>query len=184
MMHVTAPLLTHGPAGFARGTMILTPWGRRPVETLVPGDLIWTEAGAEPLRWTGTKTICGLRQPKAAANRPIRIGTSAPFVREGYMPLVVGPGQRIVLAGGEITLNLGAQRIATAATNLRHLPSVSEELGEPTIDYVSLHLNARAVIDANGFWTEARGPASIPADVTAADQGIFEDPAATAPLAI
>ena len=173
MLHVTAPLQTHEPTGFARGTMIRTPWGRRPVETLVPGDLIWTDTGDKPLRWIRERRVVDLRNPENADHRPIRIGTAAPFVREGYMPLLVAPGQRIVLKNAELCLNLGTKRTATAAMNLRHLPAVSEEAAEPAIEYFVLHLNGRTVIDANGFWVESRGPASIPTKVAATDQAIF-----------
>lgn len=173
MLHVTAPLQTNEPTGFARGTMIRTPWGRRPVETLVPGDLVWTEDGEQPLRWVRENRVSNLRDPHNAEYRPIRIGTTAPFVREGYMPLMVAPGQRIVLTNAEVSLNLGTRRAATAAINLRHLPAVSSETAEPAIEYFVLHLSGRAVIDANGFWVESRGPASIPDEVAVADQAIF-----------
>lgn len=41
---------------FACGTLIATPDGERPVETLAIGDLVTTMNGTAPVRWIGRKT--------------------------------------------------------------------------------------------------------------------------------
>jgi hypothetical protein len=73
------PLLT----GFATGTRILTAAGKRRIEDLVPGDLIWTEAeGFQPLLWHGVHIL-----PARGMAAPVRLRRS-----------VNGPTDDLVLA--------------------------------------------------------------------------------------
>ena len=51
---------------FVAGTMIRTPRGEVPIETLQPGDLVITrDDGAQPLRWISLKTMYGGNQRNA-----------------------------------------------------------------------------------------------------------------------
>ena len=43
----------HGDRCFVKGTMILTERGERPIEQLIPGDLVWTREGLRPV------SVCG-----------------------------------------------------------------------------------------------------------------------------
>ena len=43
---------------FVSGTMIMTPDGEVPVESLTPGDMVMThDDGAQPVRWIGSRTV-------------------------------------------------------------------------------------------------------------------------------
>jgi len=88
-----APLLV----GFAAGTRILTVAGKRPVEDLVPGDLIWTEfQGFQPLLWRGTYSL-----PARGVAAPVRLrpGTAG---LQGDLVLAAQQGVRIDTAAGAV----------------------------------------------------------------------------------
>lgn len=66
------------PPCFARGTRILTPSGYRPVEQLVPGDLVITASGkAQPIIWTGLRLLDLAAHPTPKKVQPIRISAGA-----------------------------------------------------------------------------------------------------------
>ena len=68
---------------FARGTMIATPGGARPVESLRPGHMVSTlDNGPRPIVWMGRKTVLG-------------VGAAAPVV---IQPGVLGNDRRLVLS--------------------------------------------------------------------------------------
>jgi hypothetical protein len=63
---------------FARGTMLLTPSGYRPVEALAPGDPLITETGrVRGIVWIGSRVIDLATDPAAAILRPVVIRAGA-----------------------------------------------------------------------------------------------------------
>lgn len=67
-------------ACFMRGTLIATPDGERPVETLQPGDKVSTASGGvATVKWVGHRTLYGAHIPEEHAIRafPVRISANA-----------------------------------------------------------------------------------------------------------
>jgi hypothetical protein len=63
---------------FAAGTLIRTPAGDVPVESLKAGDIVLTAAGEmRPVKWTGHTDVDFRRTPKGSPGLPIRIVTDA-----------------------------------------------------------------------------------------------------------
>ena len=63
---------------FAAGTLISTPRGDVPVETLKVGDLVVTASGEmRPVKWMGHRDVNFRLTPKAGPGQPIRIATDA-----------------------------------------------------------------------------------------------------------
>lgn len=70
-----------GVACFCAGTLIETPDGPVPVESLVPGDLVITrDHGPQPLRWIGGTRLSMLQLLRAPHLRPIRIRAGRPAI--------------------------------------------------------------------------------------------------------
>ena len=61
---------------FLPGTLISTPTGERPIETLQPGDLISTAEGPQPVRFLARSTR-SIPQLQALGKMPIRINQGA-----------------------------------------------------------------------------------------------------------
>lgn len=71
--NVTAPVGPNTPC-FATGTLIRTPGGDVPVETLAAGDLVVTAAGAHrPVRWIGRRRVACDRHRDPHAVWPVRV---------------------------------------------------------------------------------------------------------------
>lgn len=84
-LSLTASIATHtaglNPNCYARGTMILTPNGPRPVETLMAGDRVVTAAGQTvPVIWTGSRVLDLTAHPAPEQVQPISLaaGSLAP----------------------------------------------------------------------------------------------------------
>lgn len=65
---------------FTAGTMIRLPKGTVPVETLVPGQTVWTEQGPHPLSWVGHTQVNGEGQFAPVVFDPGTIGNDQTLV--------------------------------------------------------------------------------------------------------
>lgn len=133
---------------FTPGTRILTETGYRPIETLSPGDLLVTrDAGLQPLRWVGSRTV--LARGKTA---PVNI---APGVLQGQeRALLVSPQHRMLFEGYQSQLLFGESEVFAAACHLVDGRDVSIVEGG-LVTYVHLMLDSHHVIYAEGAATES-----------------------------
>ena len=106
-------LVTGEQPCFAAGTLIATPDGEVPVETLKPGDAVLTASGeARPVRWLGFRHVDLTRHPEPARAQPIRIRMNA--FGEGWprRDLFVSPAHAVlhdgVLIPAELLINGGS----------------------------------------------------------------------------
>ncbi len=138
---------------FTPGTLIRTPRGDVPVETLAPGDRVTTlDRGARRIRWIGR---CSLG-PRDLLARPY---TRPVLIPEGvlgnYAPLLVSPLHGMLLGRGGAP---GDQRLARA----RHLAEapgpVRVAAGKRHVTYIHLLLDRHEVLFANGAATESFYP--------------------------
>ncbi|MFP7569239.1 Hint domain-containing protein [Marivita sp. S2033] len=132
---------------FVAGTMIQTEDGQRPVESLQPGDLVWTlDRGLQPLRWIGQRTVAAV-----GAFTPVRVraGTFG-----DHANLMLSPQHRILVRDPLADLVFGTPEVLVAAKHLidgRNILSV--EGGSVT--YVHLLFDRHEIVMANGLATES-----------------------------
>lgn len=85
---------------FAAGTLIATPAGPRPVETLRSGDMVLTaDRGPRPLRWTGAQSVGTAEQIARPRRRPVLIGAGALGAGLPRRELRVSPQHRLLIGG-------------------------------------------------------------------------------------
>jgi hypothetical protein len=132
---------------FARGTMIRTPDGERPVEALAPGDLVETrDGGPQRLRWVGSRRVAAT-------------GRFAPVVIEAgtfgfHRRLVVSPQHRILLRHWMAELMFGEEEVLVAAKDLVNGVSVRiAEGGE--VEYFHLLFDRHQIVWSEGLETES-----------------------------
>lgn len=132
---------------FVAGTLIETPQGLAPVESLRPGDLVMTQDdGPQPLRWSGQRRVAATG---ALAPVLIRAGT---FGEHGN--LLVSPLHRIVVRDGLNELLFGEPEVLIAARDLVNGRSVVVREGG-YVDYVHLMFDRHQVVFAEGLATES-----------------------------
>lgn len=96
---------------FARGTLIETAEGPRPIETLREGDLVVTlDHGARPVRWIGSCKV-----PGVGVNAPVRIRRGA---LGNVRDLWVSQNHRMLVSGPRAELFFGQPEVLAAAKHL------------------------------------------------------------------
>ena len=157
---------------FVAGTLIRTPDGEVPVESLRPGDLVLTlDDGPQPLRWIGQRTVAALGD---FAPIRIRAGTFGP-----HRTLLLSPQHRVLGRDGLAELLFGEVEVLVAAKDLVNDRSVTVRTGG-TVEYVHLLFDRHQVVFSEGLATESYlpGPAtahSFDADIIAEILALFPD---------
>lgn len=132
---------------FVAGTLIATPDGEVPVESLNPGDLVVThDNGPQPLRWIGSRVV-----PAQANFAPICIAADT-FGQ--HRELLVSPQHRVLIRDGLAELLFGETEVLVAAKDLVNDRSVRAiEGGE--VEYVHILFDEHQVVFSEGLATES-----------------------------
>lgn len=138
------------PLCFLAGTLVDTGAGPRPVEALVPGDLVWTaDHGLQPLRWTGRR-----QNPGTGRFAPVRV---PPGVLGNRRPLLVSQNHRLLLAGPQIELMFGRPEVLAAAKHLTGHGGI-RLVPRTSVDYVHLLFERHEIVFAEGARAESLFP--------------------------
>jgi len=146
------PLLVSemGPPCFVAGTLIETAWGPRPVETLVPGDLVMTrDNGLRPLCWTGGRVVSGLD-----GHAPVRFETG---VLGNDRPLLVSPQHRVLIEGWQAELLFGEAEVLSSAVHLVN-GSTIRQVPDRAVSYHHILFDRHEIVQSNGAPTESFFP--------------------------
>ncbi len=132
---------------FVAGTMIRTPQGDRPVESLKPGDLVSTrDDGTQPIRWVGRRSM-----PAEGAMAPIEIAANTFGT---HRILRVSPLHRILVRNVHAELLFGSSEVLIAARDLIDERTVRQVPGG-TVDYVHILFDRHQVVWSNGLLSES-----------------------------
>ncbi|MFN3259956.1 MAG: Hint domain-containing protein [Pikeienuella sp.] len=135
---------------FTAGTMIRTPGGERPVESLRPGDLVETlDNGPQPVRWAGRRLV-----PATGRFAPVRIRAGAFGARRD---LVVSQQHRMLVSGPRAELMFGEPEALAAAKHLVDGGSVTLEEGG-VVEYVHILFDRHEIVFAEGAAAESLHP--------------------------
>ena len=132
---------------FVRGTLIATPTGPLPIETLRPGDLVETQdQGALPLRWIGSRTVDGG-------------GDFAPvLIRAGALgnlrDLRVSPQHRMQIDDWRAALWFGEARVLVAAQHLINGTTIRRD-PQARVTYCHMLFDQHAIVMAEGIPAES-----------------------------
>ncbi|WP_172298581.1 Hint domain-containing protein [Pseudoruegeria sp. HB172150] len=132
---------------FVAGTLIRTPAGEVPAETLRPGDLVLTQDnGPQPLRWIGRRRVAAIGK-----FAPIRI---AAHTFGTHRTLMVSPQHRILIRDTMAELLFGEGEVLVPALHLLNGRTVTRVEGG-TVDYVHLLFDAHQVVISEGLPSES-----------------------------
>ena len=136
---------------FTAGTLIDTPRGAVPVETLRPGDLVRTrDNGLQPLRWIGTsaRVALGIDAPVCLAAGVLGPHGSVEF----------SPNHRILWQGPQADLLFGETELLIKARDFLGRPGVSRRRDGRPVTYVHLLFDQHEIVTANGLFCESYHP--------------------------
>lgn len=132
---------------FVAGTMIETLRGKRPVETLEPGDFVITrDEGPQPLRWIGQRTV-----EAVGAYAPIRIEANTLGQHD---EIWLSPLHRVLISDLTAELLFGEPEVLVAAKELIRRNGVTQIEGDE-VTYVHLLFDRHHVIFSEGLATES-----------------------------
>ena len=136
---------------FAPGSMIATPAGRRAVETLRVGDLVWTlDRGYQPIL-----RVHVTERRVAGQHAPIRFapGSIGPGFPE--RELSVSPQHRILCRSRLVGRMFDVDEVLLPAMRLLGLPGVSQACGAAPVRYIHLELAQHGILCADGALVES-----------------------------
>ncbi|MFZ7093753.1 Hint domain-containing protein [Primorskyibacter sp. 2E233] len=139
---------------FVEGTLIRTADGPRPVETLVPGDLLWTrDHGLQPLRWRRGFPVSAEAQADARL-RPVRIAPGALGPGVPSRALRVSQQHRLLLRSPIVQRIFGAPEILVAARKLVGFPGIDIAAPGRLFHYHHLLMDRHEIVQAEDAETE------------------------------
>jgi len=133
------------------GTLVDTPDGPRPVETLRPGDPVLTrDGGVAILRWIGVA-----HRRATGRDAPVRI----PAGHFGALRAVsVSPLHRVLVTGPRASLLFGTEEVLVRARDLVDGNAVRREEDGAPFRYVHLMFDRHEIIRTCGLWSESYQP--------------------------
>jgi hypothetical protein len=143
-------------SGFVAGTLIDTPDGFRPVETLTAGDTVTTlDNGSRPLRWVGRRRVEPVEMMAHPGLRPVVFG---PGALANARELLVSPQQRVLIDDWRAAVYFGEDRVLVGAKALVDDQAARVILPPGGVDYVMLLCDRHEVLLAEGTLTESYHP--------------------------
>ncbi|WBU61570.1 Hint domain-containing protein [Paracoccus albus] len=141
---------------FCNGTLIDTPDGPRPVETLAVGDLVNTLSGrALPIRWIGSREISTEALRAIPKLRPVLIGPGSLGPDTPETELAISPQHRVRVSSALTAELTGTAELLIPAKKLLGVPGVRPYQGEAPFTYFHLLLDEHSCVCSNGAWTES-----------------------------
>ncbi|KDB05285.1 hypothetical protein U879_02405, partial [Defluviimonas sp. 20V17] len=159
--HLTFKNIENCVPCFTPGTLIATPRGEVPVESLVHGDKVITrDNGIQEIRWVGRRKLDGkeLRANKHLQPILVRAGSLGDSLPERDM--MVSPNHRLLVANERTALYFDEHEVLVAAkhvVNNRGIHAV-ESL---STTYIHFMFDRHEVVLSNGAWTESFQPGDV-----------------------
>ncbi|MEF3048916.1 Hint domain-containing protein [Pseudotabrizicola sp. L79] len=144
------------PPCFTPGTLIETDLGPRPIETLIPGDLVLTaDDGLQPLRYVARTSLPHRRLVAQPQHAPVLVPKGCLGPGQPQRDMLVSPLHCLLLTGAAAELHFAEPELLVPA---RHLPG-TRQLGPHDLPFgaVYLHLvfDQHQIIFAEGAATES-----------------------------
>jgi CshA-type fibril repeat protein len=143
---------------FTPGTMIATPRGEVPVETLRAGDKIVTrDNGLQEIRWVGQKALSWADMARAPHLRPVLVKQGSLGNGLPERDMMVSPNHRLLVANDRTALYFDEHEVLVSAKHLVGSTGVHAVESMQTT-YIHFMFDQHEVVLSNGAWTESFQP--------------------------
>ena len=166
---------------FTRGTLIETPDGQRPIETLAIGDEVLTlDRGPQRIRWIGSRTLTGHDLKEKPKLRPVRIEAGALGSGLPQRDLLVSPQHRMLVRSAIAIRMFDTSEILVPSHTLVGFPGISVEDTDSEVTYFHLLFERHEIIFAEGAPSESlfagtEALRTVPSDALAEMLELFPD---------
>ena len=135
---------------FTSGTLIRTPTGDVPIETLSIGDKVSTlDNGARPISWIGKQTV-----PAQGNLAPISFAEGA---IDNTRELLVSPQHRMLISDWRAELLFGESEVLVAAKHLVNDKDICRVIGGE-VTYIHIMFDQHEIVFAEGIPSESYYP--------------------------
>ncbi|HSF63176.1 MAG TPA: Hint domain-containing protein, partial [Paracoccaceae bacterium] len=143
---------------FTPGTLIATPRGEVPVESLRPGDRVITrDNGLREVVWTGARPMDRTALALNPHLQPVMIRQGSLGNGLPERDMLVSPNHRMLVANDRTALYFDEHEVLVAAKHLVGARGVMEVQSAGTT-YIHFMCDRHEVVLANGAWTETFQP--------------------------
>ncbi|MCZ7675779.1 MAG: Hint domain-containing protein [Roseovarius sp.] len=150
---------------FTPGTLIDTPRGRVPVETLAVGDTVTTLGhGAQAIRWLGRVTLGAGQLAAAPRLRPIRLRAGALGPGRPDRDMLLSPQHRLMVGGWRAELHFGEAECLIAACHLVDRQNIAPAWDVQSVTYIHFLFDRHEIVFADGLATESFLPGPMTLD--------------------
>lgn len=147
---------------FTPGSLVSTPGGLVPVETLQVGDLVDTRDGdPQPIRWIGHKHLDAATLARAPHLAPILIRKDSIAPAEPNRDMQVSPQHRMLIENQATQLWLGEDEVLVKAKHLTHKPGIDVADPSDGVTYIHMMFDAHEIILVDNAWTESFQPGDM-----------------------
>lgn len=155
---------------FTPGTMIATPKGEQPAETLKAGDRVLTrDNGIQYITWAGRKEL-KLDDLKVSPNLlPIMIRKGALGDDLPERDMIVSPNHRVLIVSDMAKLYFGESEVLMTAKHMTGMDGV-EVMNAPQATYIHFMCQNHEIVLSDGAWTESFQPGDYSLQGVDADQ--------------
>ena len=143
---------------FTPGTLIATPRGEKPVESLQVGDRVITrDNGIQEIRWLGQRQLDAMDLARARHMRPVLIRKGSLGNGLPERDMMLSPNHRVLVANDKTALYFDESEVLVAAKHLTGLPGVDiVDVNQTT--YLHMMFDHHEVVLSDGAWTESFQP--------------------------
>jgi len=143
---------------FTPGTKIATPRGEVAVETLQPGDKVFTrDNGIQEIAWAGSRTLSNDELIAAPELQPVLVQAGSLGDNMPERDLLLSPNHRLLLTGQRAALHFEDNEVFAAAKHMTATDGV-DAVKANSVTYIHLMFARHEVILSNGAWTESFQP--------------------------
>lgn len=142
---------------FTKGTLIATPRGEVPIETLRVGDLVCTlDHGPQPIRWIGSLEVyLGRHAAGEDTLRPIRITAGALGHNLPKRDLLISRQHRMLISSKIAARMFESDKVLGAAIKLTALPGIFIDTRQRHVEYFHMMFDRHQVVFAEGAPSES-----------------------------
>ena len=143
---------------FTPGTLIATPRGEVPVESLRAGDRIITrDNGMQEIAWVGRRDLGWADLVAAPHLKPILVRAGSLGNGLPEQDMMVSPNHRLLVANDRTALYFDEHEVLVAAKHLVS-PNGVQPIDAAGISYIHFMCERHEVVLSNGAWTETFQP--------------------------
>ena len=143
---------------FTPGTLIATPRGEVPVDSLREGDRVITrDNGIQEIRWVGNRTLSRDELALNPSLKPILIKAGSLGQGLPERDMVVSPQHRLLIAGDRTQLYFDESEVLVAAKHLVNNGAI-QTLETLRTTYIHFMFDRHEVVLSDGAWTESFQP--------------------------